>query len=122
MRPLFPGGAYTVVFTYCALSKWFVPVTLPALLAGVLGFGLMSQMPPENAIASAVILAGLVAGLPGGDGGRLRVCASAWKSWKMRWINCASMKRPAADSLKTETERAVDACTVVLRERVLLGA
>jgi type II secretory pathway component PulM len=61
MRTLFLAFYYVAAFVYCALWKWFVPFTLPALLAGILGFELVNSMPREKGIAAAVILMSLVA-------------------------------------------------------------
>jgi hypothetical protein len=41
--------------------KCFLPITLPALFAGLLGFDLMDALPPDKGIPAAVMLAALVA-------------------------------------------------------------
>jgi hypothetical protein len=61
MRPLYIALAYVLAFIYHALWKWFVPFTLPALLAGILGMELLSDLPPAQAIPAALMLAGIVA-------------------------------------------------------------
>jgi hypothetical protein len=61
MRLLHRATGWTVIFLYTFGWKCFVPFTLPALLAGILGFELVSDMPPAQGIPAALMLAGLVA-------------------------------------------------------------
>ena len=59
-RFLFLAFCYLAAFTYCAAWKWFIPVTLPALLAGILGFAVVSGLPQAEAFPAAIVLASMV--------------------------------------------------------------
>jgi uncharacterized membrane protein YfcA len=62
MRRLpFLAFCYLAAFTYHAAWKWFIPVTLPALLAGVLGFFLVSDLPQAEGVPAALVLVSMVA-------------------------------------------------------------
>jgi hypothetical protein len=50
-----------VAFIHYAFLKCFLPVTLPALLAGVPGYELAGVLPPGASIQAALILAAMVA-------------------------------------------------------------
>lgn len=60
-RLLFLGFCYLAAFTYCAAWKWFIPVTLPALLAAILGFTVLTGMSQAEVIPTALVLVSLVA-------------------------------------------------------------
>ncbi len=67
MRLLHRATGWTVIFLYTFGWRCFISFTLPALLAGILGFELVSDLPPARAIPAALMLAALV--------------AIAWRQW-----------------------------------------
>ncbi len=73
MRLLHRATGWTVIFLYTFAWKCFVPFTLPALLAGLLGVELVSHLPPARAIPAALMLAGLVA-------------IAWWQWWRMEGL------------------------------------
>ncbi len=60
MRLLHRATGWTVIFLYTFGWRCFIPFTLPALLAGILGFELVSDLPPARAIPAALMLAAQV--------------------------------------------------------------
>jgi hypothetical protein len=66
MRRFFESAVFniyclSILLVYYVFWKFFLSVTLPALLAGILGFELVNALPPGRSIPAALTLAAIVA-------------------------------------------------------------